>query len=334
MSRTATSDSKIAVFANVSQPPFANNLLPPISALRRIATVALIEPYTLPGFIPTGAVAPAVVPNEPVIETAQRFQPDVVVCLGGALTISEVARQAFPSSTVFVGMALSDPLGISASVQIAPDFDLFYTQDPQTLPWYRSRGLTVRRCDHAVDPDLFQPTRKDKTIDVIFVGKWSEYREDALTRLARRCNLTVHAHRAEHQWRLQTLRELDTPAALSQALGAARLSIDFARVEQPGNPFHQTCRITPRTLLAAACGVPSLIEAQTSLHGLFTPEVEIATFDGPEGLADTALNLLENDAQRRAMGTAARARVLRDHTWDMRMAKILRDTEEIRLASR
>jgi len=34
------------------------------------------------------------------------------------------------------------------------------------------------------------------------------------------------------------------------------------------------------------------------------------------------------------MGTAARARVLRDHTWDMRMAKILRDTEEIRLASR
>ncbi|MCG6963738.1 MAG: glycosyltransferase [Acidobacteria bacterium] len=334
MSRPVTSDQKIAVFANVSQPPFANNLLPPVSALRRVAIVELVEPHRLPGFIPTGAAAPALVPNEPATGIARCFRPDVVVCLGGALTISETARRAFPPFTVFVGIALSDPLGISASVQIAPDFDLFYTQDPQTLPWYRSRGLTVRRCDHATDPNLFQPGGRDKRIDVIFVGKWSEYREDTLAGLASKCNLAIHAHRAEQQWRLRTLEELDTPAALSGALGAARLSIDFTRVEQPGNPFHLTHRITPRTLLAAACGVPSLIEAQTSLHGLFTPGIDIATFDGPQGLVDSVLDLLENDAQRHALGLAARTRVLQAHTWDLRIAKILRDTEEVRLASR
>lgn len=66
----------------------------------------LIEPVALPGFVPTGAAAPAPVPNEPILELARSVRPEIVVCLGGALFINETARSAFPRGTVFVGVAL------------------------------------------------------------------------------------------------------------------------------------------------------------------------------------------------------------------------------------
>ena len=54
----------------------------------------------------------------------------------------------------------------------------------------------------------------------------------------------------------------------------------------------------------------------------------------PVLIVDKLFVVRVTDAQRHALGLAARTRVLQAHTWDLRIAKILRDTEEVRLASR
>ncbi len=330
MDSTPRSDLRILIFANVSQRPFNNTLVPPVEACQRVATVTVIEPFRLPDFTSTGAAAPAPVPATAIERIANRFNPDLVICLGGGLFLPEVARNLFPDETVYAGIALSDPLGIAASLQIAPHFDLFYTHDPQTIPFYQDHGIAVRRLDHAADPELFQPTGDTPACDVIFVGKWTDYREHLLAALSERFTVHIHAHRGELQWRLPTLPELDTPEALSAALSAARLSIDFAKVEQPGNPFDGTYRMTPRTLLASACGTPALIEASTNLWGTFTPGREIVSFTGPEDLAETVQVLLNDEDRRMAIGRAALERVRRDHTWEMRIHQILTDAAGFR----
>ena len=62
-----------------------------------------------------------------------------------------------PADDGAAGFALSDPYGLAASLAIAPQFDLFYTQDPQTLADYAGRGVAAKRCDPATDPELYQP---------------------------------------------------------------------------------------------------------------------------------------------------------------------------------
>ena len=107
------------------------------------------------------------------------------MCLGGGLHFSERALRIFPKETPLAAFALSDPYGLAASVAIAPQFDLFYTQDPQTLPDYALRHIAAQRCDPATDPELYRPERAAPECDILYYGKWTPYRDGLVAALAR-----------------------------------------------------------------------------------------------------------------------------------------------------
>ena len=320
---------RIVVFSNLSQPPFNNNLLAPVEAFRKVGSVRVVEPHLEPGFVPTGAASPAEIPAPAARRATEDFEADQVICLGGALFLSPESRAFFRPATVFVGIALSDPLGLEASMAVAPEFDLFYTQDPQTIPAYAEAGLDVKRCDLAVDAEIFRPVPSAPTCDVVFFGKWTPYRDRMLRSLADRCTVAIHTHRGENRWRLPTLPELDDPESLCRAVSCSRLAIDFALVEQPGNPFDGTYRMTPRTQIAAACAVPTIIEGFSGLGDYFTPGSEVMTFSGEEEMIEVAEELLADADRRRTLGLAARRRVVAEHTWDRRVRQILSDIESV-----
>lgn len=320
---------RTVIFTNLSQPPFNNNLLPPVEAFRKVGPVRVVEPHMVPGFVATGAASPAEIPMSAACQAAEDFKADQVICLGGALFLSPESRGLFRSGTVFVGIALSDPLGLEASMAVAPEFDLFYTHDPQTIPAYAEAGLGVKRCDLAVDAEIFRPVPCAPTCDVVFIGKWTPYRDRMLHALADRCTVVVHTHRGEDRWSLPTLPELDDPDDLCRAFSGSQMAIDFALVEQTGNPFDGTYRMTPRTQLAAACAVPTLIEAFAGLGELFTPGSEVMTYSSKEEMIGVAEELLADADRCRTLGLAARRRVLADHTWDHRVRQILRDIESV-----
>jgi len=316
---------RVAVIANVSQPPFNNNLQPPVDAFRKIASVVLVEPHRYPEFIPTGAASPAKIPYAAVQKLVEATPPHLVVCVGGAMYLSPASRRLFPSGTRFVGIALSDPLGLDASLAIAPEFDLFYTQDPQTIAAYRGHGIDARRCDLAVDVEAVHRTEVEIDTDVVFVGKWTPYRDQMLKALADRCRVRIHTHRGEDRWSIPTHPEVDTPELLSRAFSRSLLAVDFARIEQPGSAFDGCHRLTPRPQFAAACGVPSLVEDFPLVREMFEPGAEIATFADERGLLGSTLELLADDELRRTMGRAALRRVTGTHTWDHRVRQILGD---------
>ncbi len=320
---------RLVLFGNVSQPPYCNNLLPPVRAFQRAFRTTVVEPARLPGFVSTGGARPALIPDEPALAAAAD-PPEVVVCLGGGLCFSERALRAFPPGTALVGIALSDPYGLDASFAIAPQFDLFYTQDPQTLADYRSRGIPARRCDHATDPELYFPDLAEPDCDVIYYGKWTPYRDALAAALAARVRLHLHAYAGETRWSVPTCPPLDTPDALRAALSRARLALETARLDDASGRYRDTFRITPRALFAASCGVPSLVESFDGLADFFAPGLEAATFTSPAEAAPAAERLLGDEGARLAMAGRARDRVLREHTWDARVASLARDLDEWR----
>ncbi len=318
----------LLLFGNVSQPPYCNNLYPPLRAFQRAFRTILVEPQHYASFAPTGGARPALIPDEAVDEHTDP-PPDVVVCLGGALHFSKRALRTFSRHTVLAGFALSDPYGLPASLQIAPEFDLFYTQDPQTLADYEALGIRARRCDPATDPELYRPLRAAPECDVLYYGKWTPYRDGLLAALSDRLRVRVHAYSGERRWSVPTLPPLDTPDTLCAALNGARLALETALLDDAEGKYRDAYRITPRPLFAASCGVPSLIESFPGLDAFFQPD-EIATFDSAEVLAAKAQELAADETSRAAMGRRARQRALRDHTWDRRVETFVLDVRKWR----
>ena len=321
---------KTLLFGNVTQPPYQNNLLPAARALARCGPLKLVEPRFIEGFVPTGAARPALVPAAAVEEAAAGFQPDAVVCLAGGLYLSSASRRLFPDDTVFVGLALSDPLGLDASFEIAREFDLYYTQDPQTLPFYAAHGVEARRCDPATDPELYRPLDSPAEDDVLFLGKWTPHRDALVQVLSRRFRVAVHAHAGDSRWGIPARPPLSSPAELCAGINRARVMLEFAVLDDAEGPFRGTSRMTNRPQFAAACGVPTLIDPFEHLSDFFEPGLEIELYRSAEELAETAGALLADEDRRSEMGRRARARVLRDQTWDHRVAMLRSDVREVR----
>ena len=319
----------LLLFGNVSQPPYCNNLFPPVRAFQQAFRTIVVEPQRFAGFVPTGGLRPTFIPDAAVIENTDP-PPEVVVCLGGAIHFSRQALRAFSRQTVLAGFALSDPYGLPASMQIAPQFDLFYTQDPQTLSDYGSLDIRARRCDPATDPQLYRPTRTAVEADVLYYGKWTPYRDALLLALSPHARLRVHAYAGETRWSVPTLPPLDTPELLCAALNGTRLALETALLDDAEGKYRGAFRITPRPFFAASCGVPSLVESFPGLNAFFDPGVEIATFDSPENLVEQTRRLLGDEAARSAMGRRARQRALRDHTWNARVEAFILDVRKWR----
>jgi len=320
---------RLLVFGNVSQPPYCNNFLPPLRAFQKAFRTTVVEPARFAGFAPTGGAKPTLVPDEAVIESTNP-PPDIVVCLGGGLHFSERTLRSFPKETVLAGFALSDPYGLEASFAIAPQFDLFYTQDPQPLPDYALRRIRARRCDPATDPGLYFPERAEPECDVVYYGKWTPYRDALAAALAARLRLRVHAYAGETRWSVPVFPPLDTPDALRTALNRSRLALETALLDDAQGNYKGTFRITPRAFFAASCGVPTLVESFEGLASFFAPGTEIATFTSAGDIAAEAERVLADESARTAMAGRARHRVLRDHTWDQRVESFLLAVQEWR----
>jgi spore maturation protein CgeB len=82
--------------------------------------------------------------------------------------------------------------------------------------------------------------------------------------------------------------------------------------------------LNQRAFDAPACGGFLLTDWREDAAALFTPGEEIAVYRDLEELCRLAAFYLENGDERRAMAARARARVLRDHTWERRAGSIIK----------
>ncbi|MFO0417482.1 MAG: glycosyltransferase, partial [Pseudomonadota bacterium] len=81
--------------------------------------------------------------------------------------------------------------------------------------------------------------------------------------------------------------------------------------------------LNPRTFELAACGAFQLVDQRSLLGECFEPGREIVTFDSLGDLREKIDFYLAHPERRAGVIEAARARVLRDHTYDKRMESML-----------
>jgi spore maturation protein CgeB len=218
--------------------------------------------------------------------------------------------------------------------------------EPQQVPGYElylsfTGGPTLRRIERElgaprarafyclVDPDAYFPEDVPLRWDLGYLGTYSDDRQPALERLlveparrepALRAVVAGPKYPAEIVWPPNVERIEHLPPARHRAFyRAQRVTVNVTRADMVRAGWSPSVRLFE----AAACGVPILSDPWPGLGEIFAIGREILVEPTEEALARDSDELA-------AIGSAARERVLREHTAAHRAAQLEEYVREAR----
>ncbi|MBA2448044.1 MAG: glycosyltransferase [Chloroflexi bacterium] len=227
-----------------------------------------------------------------------------------------------------LGETFAEPPGGDGFRGLIPRYDLIllYGGGPPVEEAYARLGARATHpIYNAVDPDEYFPTRPDpaRAADLLFMGNRLPDREERVRSLFFRaaelapelrfilggegwggCPLPSNVRWIGH-----------VPTAEHRSWNcSARTVLNINREAMASYGFSPPTRIFE----AAGCGCCLITDAWDGMEGFFEPGREILV----AGSAEAIVGYLRSTppARAEAIGTAARARVLRDHTYDQRAA--------------
>jgi spore maturation protein CgeB len=213
--------------------------------------------------------------------------------------------------------------------EVLPAYDLYlsFTGGPTLDRLEKEYGAQRAVAFHClVDPSAYRPLDEPIRWDLGYLGTYSDDRQPALERLLleparRRPDLRFVVAGPQYPdtiaWPANVERIDHLPPREHPAFYAAqRLTLNITRADMVRAGWSPSVRLFE----AAACAVPVVSDRWAGLDAFFVPGEQILLADGPDDVV-AALDRLDA-AQRAAMGEAARARVLAEHTAEHRAEQL------------
>jgi spore maturation protein CgeB len=207
------------------------------------------------------------------------------------------------------------------SAPLIPRFDLYlsFTGGPTLRRLERELGARCARALYcSVDPEHYRPEPHPALWDLGYLGTYGEDRQPTLERLllepARRWRegrfvVAGPQYPRDLRWppNVARMEHLAPPQHVS-FYNAQRYALNVTRRDMVEAGWSPSVRLFE----AAACGTPVVSDAWEGLETVFTPGDEILL----ASTADEALAIVRAlpEEERLAIGAAARARVLKEHT--------------------
>lgn len=203
-------------------------------------------------------------------------------------------------------------------------YDHVFTQDSALVPLL-SAGAPARRVTllgPACDPvehrplDLTDDERARFGSDITYVG-WAYPNRIALFEQLLDFDVRLWGMGWDASAALATRFEREPVHGLKKTkiYNASRLVVNLQ------STTYQIDGVTCRPFEVAACGGFCLSEPKKDLAAFFTPE-EMVTFEDAADLREKAAYYLAHEGERREIAARARARVLREHTYEHRAREI------------
>lgn len=178
---------------------------------------------------------------------------------------------------------------------------------------------------YGADPDVFSPLDVVQDIDVFFYGHTREYREQWIDGMIRDASYALPE--AKFAVRGKGLGDLGRAALLPYLSFsklreyACRSRINLCITRRAHATVYASSSSRPFEL--ASLGACIVANPYAGLETWFEPNKEIIMISDAGEAAERYRHLLGNDAERRRIGAAARARVLKEHTFRHRAAQLM-----------
>jgi len=206
-------------------------------------------------------------------------------------------------------------------------FDTFFTNSKGVIPDLKKMGAkNIHPLYYAADPELFKPFNIDKDIDISFFGYGSAYREE---------------------WMKKMITE---PSGVLMnrifSVGGKGFGMDLGRAQMAGDlsysAFRKFCcrskiclnitreshasvyaSSTARPFELAAFGACIVSQPYCGIEEWFDDGRELMIAKDESEVVPIYQQLLDSDNEREKMGEHARARILKDHTYQKRAAELI-----------
>ena len=223
--------------------------------------------------------------------------------------------------------------------QMAPEYDFFFTiQRDAFFRELDSLGVRNYACvPVGCDPEIHRPLELDGEerdvygSDVSFAGAAYHNRLVTFEALADK-DFKLWGIGFAASSLLRPLIQNDgkpfTTEEMIKIFSGTRISMNLHSSTQSDCVDAEPDFINPRTFELAASGAFQLVDERAGLDEMFDPGREIVTFTDAADLRRKVEYYLEHEDERRAIADRARARALRDHTYDRRLTDILAFIEE------
>ncbi len=253
--------------------------------------------------------------------------PDLVLTFGSPLLDEPLVDRLRGRSRARWVTWMPDDLrtAYEASVLARP-FDQIYAIGTDIAAEVADRlGRTVDVLSLAADPSVYRPikTKDQYRANVVFAGAATPRRERLLAEVAE-FGLALWGP----GWRQTSLRDYCRGEAAStedyvRAYGGATVAINIHHVAVEGDPREAACN--QRLFELAAMGAAQVVDERGDLERSFHALDEVMTFSDAAELRQQVRELVENPVDAENLGQAARARLLKDHTYMHRMRQLLLD---------
>lgn len=283
--------------------------------------------------------------EERLFSRLREFSPGLVLAIkGDELLPGTVAAIRSRFRVPVADWWIDDPGLLGVSAGLSPAYDLFFTNDPDSVAAHAAAGcrfarfLTFACCPavhHAVG--LAGAEAEKYASDIAFVGRLTPYRVKVLEalkdfKLRIWTSPVVQEYLPERKLAVQKGIPADSPLRplisgreawgeeLAKVYSAAKIVLNI----------HAHGRSDPnmRVFEATACGAFLLTEERRVLKDFFSPGRELACFRDPAELRTLARYYLDNDEERAAIAGRGRDRAYREHTYVHRMRELLSYCEE------
>jgi spore maturation protein CgeB len=188
--------------------------------------------------------------------------------------------------------------------------------------------MGARRADvlyYGADPDIFSPVDVPQDVDVFFYGHTREYREQWIDAMIGRASEALpDSHFAVRGRGLGDVgRATQLPYLSVSKLReyACRSKINLCVTRQAHASVMASS--TSRVFELGSFGACMLSSPYLGVETWFEPDKEIVLIAEPGEAVDRYRWLLSHDTERKAIGAAARARVLKEHTFRHRAAQLV-----------
>ncbi len=211
------------------------------------------------------------------------------------------------------------------SPDIIPGYDVYlsFTGGPTLERLEQAFGSPAARALYcSVDDAAYRPLDVPKRWDLSYLGTYSDDRQPTLTRLLidvararphRRFAVAGPQYPADIDWPANVERIDHLPPADHAAFySASRFTLNVTRADMIAAGWSPSVRLFE----AAACGTPIISDRWDGIDRIFADGTEIIL----AGSTQDVIAALDRDAT--ALGRAARARVLADHTATTRAAQL------------
>lgn len=282
--------------------------------------------------------------NERLIKAAVKFKPDLIQ-LGKAeliysSTIKRIKEEIDTCVIHFYGDFRWEPQDWVVDIGRYADYTLFYHKEAALIKQYEELG--VRNTGFwwvGTDPDIFYPRERGKTYDIAFMANnystdaWGEHNprlELVNAIVGKGFNLHIFGNNWEYLSHLPNvhIHPFVDLEKFAKACSAAKITLGINAVNNVR--MYASWR---RTLNSMASGAFHLAHYVPGLEDVFENKKHLVWFNSVPEAIELIEYYLAHDEERERIAEAGRQEVLAHHTWDIRIAEMMRIYEDYKLCS-